>query len=351
MIAMDNAYYKTLQPLIDSGHMQAAIDGTYKFPKGVNLFPGISCMFECSFCGRNYDAKHPKYNYFYERLLDQDPKDNPYRYNISGGLEPLTYHEIDRLCKDLYDRGFKSRLVTNGFLLTKKNIEKKPNLLTLDHIRVSLYGYTKEQTYLTTKHPKGYDVVKENLTDYNKLTNKPPLHINHVLLPTDFDNMKSLLTYIDDIGGVDTLSLREDFSFQYPINDRNRLQERLLEFDEEINKRSVKVDYGYALQQLLEGKIVNLVRVNHKQLTRTQTPQVRIAIDPKGDIYSYFEAAFIDRKNSERHILGNVINSSIEEQLKNVKQIEPEEGDIDFLDAFNHVLESYKWTKLQETNQ
>ena len=154
--------------------MQAAIDGTYKFPKGVNLFPGISCMFECSFCGRNYDARHPKYNYFYERLLDQDPKDNPYRYNISGGLEPLTYHEIDRLCKDLYDRGFKSRLVTNGFLLTKKNIEKKPNLLTLDHIRVSLYGYTKEQTYLTTKHPKGYDVVKENLTDYNKLTNKPP---------------------------------------------------------------------------------------------------------------------------------------------------------------------------------
>ena len=132
---MDNAYYKTLQPLIDSGHMQAAIDGTYKFPKGVNLFPGISCMFECSFCGRNYDARHPKYNYFYERLLDQDPKDNPYRYNISGGLEPLTYHEIDRLCKDLYDRGFKSRLVTNGFLLTTSIRPDTPaKFSTLSHI-------------------------------------------------------------------------------------------------------------------------------------------------------------------------------------------------------------------------
>ena len=113
---MDKVYYKTLQPLIDSGHIQAAINGTYKFPSGVNLFPGTSCMFKCSFCGRNYEAKDPNYNYFYDTLLDQDPKDNPYRYNISGGLEPLTYNEIDRLCKDLHVRGFKSRLITNGFL-------------------------------------------------------------------------------------------------------------------------------------------------------------------------------------------------------------------------------------------
>ena len=104
---MDKAYYKTLQPLIDSGHLQAAINGIYKFPDGVNLFPGISCMFDCAFCGRDRDTKLPNYNYFYDTLLDQDPKDNLKRYNISGGLEPLTYNEIDRLAKDLVDRGFK----------------------------------------------------------------------------------------------------------------------------------------------------------------------------------------------------------------------------------------------------
>ena len=86
--------------------------------------------------------------------------------------------------------------------------------------------YSRPQTLLTTRHEKAYDVVKQNLTDYNKLNDKPPLHINHVILPTDFENLDNILNYIDDIGGVDTLSLREDFSFKYPISDRQRLMDK-----------------------------------------------------------------------------------------------------------------------------
>ena len=41
----------------------------------------------------------------------------------------------------------------------------------------------------------------------------------------------------------------------------------------------MKVDYGYALEGLLEGRKVELLKVNYKQLTKTQSPQVRIAID------------------------------------------------------------------------
>ena len=43
--------------------MKAAIDGVYRYPYRINLYPGTSCMFSCLFCGRNYDAvvkgKHP----------------------------------------------------------------------------------------------------------------------------------------------------------------------------------------------------------------------------------------------------------------------------------------------------
>ncbi len=346
---MDKAYYRTIQPLLDTGHMQAAINGVYKFPKNINLFPGTSCMFECTFCGRNYEATEPNYNYFYDTLLDQDPGDNPYRYNIGGGLEPLTYKEIDRLCKDLYIRGYKVRFITNGFMLTPRFIEKNPNLLNVDHFRVSLYGYDEEQTISTTRNNKAFRVVKKNLTDYNKLNiDKPPLHINHVLLPTEFENLNNILNYIDDIGGVHTLSLREDFSFQYPINDRNKLREKLLEFDEKAKKRSLNIDYGYALVALLEGRMNKLIEVNYKQLTRKQSPQCKIAIDPRGDIYSYFEAAFIDRPNSDRHILGNVIGSSVEQELRKQKEIEPKPGDEHFLDALNHVIEAYKWEQTHD---
>ena len=118
--------------------MQAAIDGVYKYPHRINFFPGTSCMFKCSFVDET-TMKSNVDTYFYDRILDEDDGKDIYRFNISGGLE-LTYKYIDRLCKDLYDRRYKSRLVTNGFLLNNKSLIKNRYLFSLDHIRVSLYG-------------------------------------------------------------------------------------------------------------------------------------------------------------------------------------------------------------------
>ena len=51
-------YWKTLLPIIKSGAMQDAIDGIYRYPYRINIYPGTSCMFSCLFCGRNYDARY-----------------------------------------------------------------------------------------------------------------------------------------------------------------------------------------------------------------------------------------------------------------------------------------------------
>ena len=56
MYLENTPYWKTLQPIIESGAMQSAIDGTYRYPYRINIYPGTSCMFSCLFCGRNYDA-------------------------------------------------------------------------------------------------------------------------------------------------------------------------------------------------------------------------------------------------------------------------------------------------------
>ena len=37
-------------------HMDAAIRGEYHYPHTIVFVPGISCMYKCTFCGRNYDA-------------------------------------------------------------------------------------------------------------------------------------------------------------------------------------------------------------------------------------------------------------------------------------------------------
>ena len=49
-------YWKTLLPIIKSGAIKAVIDGVYQYPYRINMYPGISCMFKCLYCGRNYDA-------------------------------------------------------------------------------------------------------------------------------------------------------------------------------------------------------------------------------------------------------------------------------------------------------
>lgn len=345
----DDKYLETINPLIESGHMQAAIDGVYKYPHRINLFVGVSCMFKCFFCGRNYNAHYKKSQQVYEtykQIIDQDNGDDPYRLNISGGQEPLTNPYINQICKDLHDNGYRARLLTNFYMASPKWLSKNEWINSLDHIRVSLYGLDEDEMIATTKHNHSYSMVKSNLEQYNKNKEKTNLYLNYVLHPDNYSKLDKLINFTEDIGGVEHLSLREDFAFNYEIFNRNKLKDYLHSFDERAKQIGLKVDYGYSLHQLLNGYQTKLIRANLKHLSLKQSPQVKIAVDPKGDIYYYQEAAFLDRLGAKRHILGNIVGSSIEEQLKRMIEIEVQESDVEYMDAFNHVIEVYKWNML-----
>ena len=338
----NSPYWKDLKPIVDSGAMQSAIDGTYRYPYRINMYPGTSCMFSCLFCGRNYDAvvKGKRPNVF-SQIIQQDDGSDPDRINISGGLEPLTSPYINEICKDLNDRGYRSRMITNAFLLNDKTLSKSPYINTLHHLRVSIYGLDEQEYLSTTRHKFGWKVVKNNLANYNKRAEKTKLYINYVLIPENFDKMERILNYIEDIGGIENLSLREDFTFQYEIDERNKMQDTLLSFDDKIKQMKIPVDYGYALQDAMAGRMTNLMKVKVSELTKSQSPQVKICLDPNGNIYSYMEAGFIDRPGADRHALGNVIDSSIEQELRKQKHIEPMDGDLQYLDAYNHMVSKY----------
>ena len=343
-------YWRTLQPVIESGAMQSAINGEYRYPYRINLYPGTSCMFSCLFCGRNYDAVVKNSKNIFSQVIKQDDGKDPDRIHISGGLEPLTSPYINTICKDLSDGGYKARMITNGFLLNEKVLGKNPYINSLDHIRVSLYGLDESEYLATTKHKKGWTVVKENLTKYTKRSERTRLYLNYVLLPENFVKLDRILNYIEDIGGIDNLSLREDFTFQYEIDERNKIQDTLLAFDERVKKMDMTIDYGYALQDAMNGKDTHLMKVTHNELRPKQSPQVKICVDPNGYIYSYMEAGFVDRPGALRHALGNIINSSIEQELKKQVEIKPEPNDIQYLDAYNHLIEKYVYESRVKTN-
>ena len=334
-------YWKTLLPIIKSGAIQAVINGVYHYPYRINMYPGISCMFKCLYCGRNYDAVVKNSKNVFKQIIEQDDGKDPERLNITGGLEPLTSPYINDICKDLSDKGYRSRMITNGFLLNAKILSKNPYINSLDHLRISLYGLDNNEYVTTTKHQKGWRVVKENLTNYNKRNDKTRLFLNYVLLPEHFNNLHSIVNYIEDIGGINNLSLREDFTFQYEINNRNKLRDSLLRFNEKIKSMNITVDYGYALQQLINGEDATLMRVTYKELRPKQSPQVKICVDPNGYIYSYLEAGFVDRPGAIRHALGNIVNSSVEQELKKQTEVQPMPEDIQYMDAYNHLIEKY----------
>ena len=137
------------------------------------------------------------------------------------------------------------------------------------------------------------------------------------------------------------MSLREDFTFQYEIDERNKIQDTLLAFDERVKKMDMTIDYGYALQDAMNGEDTHLMKVKYEELRPKQSPQVKICVDPNGYIYSYMEAGFVDRPGALRHALGNIINSSIEDELKKQVEVEPKDDDMQYLDAYNHLILKY----------
>jgi len=349
---LSQAHYDTINPLLKSGHLKSAIEGKYHYPHTIVLIPGLSCMFKCTFCGRNYDARFKnsdeKYYQVYKQIIEQDKQRS--QINIGGGLEPMTNPHINKIIKLLWENGYRSRMITNAFMLTPKWVDKNPEVHLLDHLRISVYGIDEEEYNRTTRHDKGWSVVKNNLIEYNKRSYKTDVSINYVILPENFLRLHELFNYIDDIGGVRELSLREDFTANQSIKDRKLFKDVLFSFKDEAIKRGIKVDYGYAMKELLEGRDnCKLIQCEYKHLDNLQSPQVKIYVDPKGDIYNYTGASFLDRQGSEKHILGNVWNSSTEQELKKQKKIKPEKEDLKFLDAFAHLIEYYKWSVRNES--
>ena len=175
------------------------------------------------------------------------------------------------------------------------------------------------------------------------------LYLNYVLLPGHIDKLEKLITYITDIGGADSLSLREDHSFRFNVSDRARLQDTLLRFNENLkNSHDISVDYGYGLKNAMDGLETPLVQVSDKELIDTQSPQVKVCVDPNGDVFSYMDAGFVGRPGVQRHCLGNVTNSSLENELRKLKKIKPEPGDTTYLDAFNHLIHKYIYEKRKQ---
>jgi TDP-4-amino-4,6-dideoxy-D-glucose deaminase len=353
----------TIIPSIINGKTDAVLNNEYAYPDRIGFCPGLSCMFFCSFCGRNYSAAYEKefgekgFKVF-KQIIDQTPQihDQKNPYHITGGLEPLTFPRIGELISYGASKGFPMEMKTNGFPLTPEFIKKQPGILDLAVLRISLYGVNQKSTLEVTKNVKGFEKVKENIISFLKLKTGIKLGLNYVILHNNSDDILLLLDFIEEINSksgnqVDFLTLREDFSLEakeLSYEERKKLSDIFKTVDSRLKSdylNKLHIDYGYALETIRQNKksFESLKRINFEQIRPKMFPQISIMVDPKGDIYGYHEATFLDKTGSERYLIGRVNkNQSLEEIIK--KFIKDSEGvkpiphDISFLDAYDHII-------------
>ena len=356
-------YWKnTVIPSTINGKTDAVLNKRYSYPDRIGFCPGLSCQFFCSFCGRNYSAAYERefgdkgYDMF-KQIIDQTPqdlKDNP--YHITGGLEPLTFPRIGDLISYGAKKGFPMEIKTKGFSLTPEFLIKQPGVLDLSVLRISLYGVNQESTLEVTKNPKGFERVKNNIIDFLKLKTKIKLGLNYVILHNNLDDVLLLLDYIEDVNSkannqVDFLTLREDFSPEAKIlsvDERKKLLDIFNEIDIRLkspNLNKLHIDYGYALESIKQNResLEPLKRIDYTEMRPKMFPQLSVMIDPKGDVYGYHEATFLDKEGSERYCIGQVSESKsleqvVKEFVEKTEGVEPLPMDISYLDAYDHII-------------
>ena len=190
-------YWNTIIPYVKSGKIDKVINYEYDFPLRLALFPGMSCMYYCGFCGWNQSAAYDPKKVLksgadrYKDIISSLPKNST--ISISGGLEPLTNFKLGEIISHAKSLGHRVPLITNAHMLTPKYLEGQPGIWDLDSLRVSLYGTDDESTYFVTRHKKAYEFVKDNIVKFlierNERKSNVKVGINYIIIPENMDTI------------------------------------------------------------------------------------------------------------------------------------------------------------------
>jgi len=370
-------YWQSISPFC--AQLESAMENKFQYPMRIALYPGVSCMYYCGFCGRNQAEKYPSNsiengNKIFKKVLSElDPKNSA--ISISGGLEPLTNPGIGDIIEFASDHGLRVPLITNGHSLTENFVKKNPKIMKLDSLRVSLYGIDEESYEFITTVKKSYKMVKRNCINFlikrNDENSKIKFGLNYILLKENYKNLPKLIDFIDEVNtevkngpGIDFLSLRDDFDTVTGISDerdhdkkyhldgllteqdRKKLLTLFKDFEDDKRVKDLHIDYGYALHPIKLGVLgKKLTRVTDEKMRKYGHTQLSVCVDLYGDVFLYREAGFLNRNGNEKFIIGRVNNDTsfkqvIENFLNNTRGIEVEKNDIRFMDPFDHVMTS-----------
>ena len=312
-------YWQSISPFC--AQLGSALQNEFKYPMRIALYPGVSCMYYCGFCGRNQAEKYPSNaiengNKIFSKVLSElDPKNTA--ISISGGLEPLTNPGIGDIIEFASNHGLRVPLITNGHSLTENFVKKNPKIMKLDSIRISLYGIDEESYEFITTVKKSYKMVKRNCINFlikrNKENSKIKFGLNYIILKENYKNLPKLINFIEEVNnevkngpGIDFLSLRDDFDTVTGISDvrdhdkkyhldgllteedRKELIKLFKNFENDSRLQNLHIDYGYALHPIRLGVLgKKLTKITDDKMRKYGHTQLSVCVDLYGDVFLY----------------------------------------------------------------
>src|SRR5258705_637293 len=117
-----------------------------KHPMWVHIIPNRRCNLACTYCNEFDDFSKPVPLDEMKSRLDILASMGTSIITISGG-EPLMHPEIDEVIRHIRRHGMIAGMITNGFLLDKKTIEKL-NAAGLEHLQISIDNAVPDEVSL-----------------------------------------------------------------------------------------------------------------------------------------------------------------------------------------------------------
>ena len=362
---------RTIQPIIESGAVKAFLEGTYRYPFTVGIYPAVSCALSCSFCARVRGEQYKQEdiipgNELFRKLFAEAPQDLPRRFYISGGLEPLTNPGLAEVVRFAVGFGHRMQLYTNGMMLTSRFLGKNEGLWHLDTLRISMYGADDETAQATTSRTGVASRMIANAKSLVRLKTKRGeklrIGFHHVVQSGQVSHLRKIAEALVSIAdqspdrrGINFLALRENYAASGHAaitgDERERLRDELVDlrsFFVAEGMKEFEVDLGHGMRGLVEGaETAPVRRVGHIDMLGRGYPQISVVVDLLGDVYLYRAAAFIGRVGADRYVIGRLTPKvGLAEILQRYladrdRFVIPRAGDEMFLDAFDHTVTAY----------
>jgi len=350
----------TIQPIIESGALKAFLEGHYRYPYTVGIYPGTSG-------GDPYRKKNiVPGNELFRRLLAEAPRDLPRRFYLSGGQEPLTNPDLAALVGFAAEYGHRMTLYTDGMMLTPRFLSRNEKLWRLDTLCLSLQGAQGATARRTASQCGAATQVIANAKSLVRWktgrgsTMRVGLH--HVVKSGQISQLRNVARAVVAIAshsgerrGINFLTLRENHAASGETTirgeEREQLRDELMELKSFFlaeGMKELEIDLDNSMQGLVDGlETVPVRRVTHREILGRGYPQISVVVDLLGDVYLYREAAFSERAGAERYIIGRLTPEiGLAELLQRYiadkgRFVTPGAGDEVFLDAFDHAVTAF----------